>query len=225
MYALILSDNIFTSSFMSRGLKYENVQSLPFSFHHFNLDSINLSEFDCAIIKIEEKINEKLEALSSIFNLLGDKPLYLIKPNEMSLPLENRNVIMTHNGTSIRQIAYDMKKRINGSSVQDKESIIRVADLSLNLHRRTASRFNESYSLRNKEFHLLEFLMRNTDIIFSRQKLLEQVWDRNANMFTNTIDVHINIIRRKLDHQDSSRLIETVHCHGYIMHSKPYKLN
>lgn len=223
MYALVLSENIFTSYFLSRGLKYENVQSLPFAFHHFNPDSINMSEFDCAVIKVEEKMDEKLESLSNILDSLSNKPLYLIKPGGMDIPINGKNIIITDDRTSVRQIAYDMKKRVNGYVVQNKEKILKVADLSLDLQKRIAIRFNEKFNLHNKEFHLLEFLIRNTDIVFSRQNILEQVWDRNANMFTNTIDVHVNILRRKLDYKDGFRLIETVHCHGYIMHSKPFR--
>ncbi|MBA4336760.1 hypothetical protein C0416_03225 [bacterium] len=222
MYALVLSDNIFTSSFLSRGLKYENIQSVPLSFHNFDPKSLNIKEFDCAIVKVDSKTEEKIDPILNIMDFFPEKPLYLIKPYNIDISTDNKNVIVTNNSTSIRQIAYDMKKRINGSIMKNKENIIKVADLLLNLENRIAFRFDDKFNLRNKEFHLLEFLMRNTDMIFSRQKILEQVWDRNANMFTNTIDVHINRLRRKLDYKDSFRLIETIHCNGYIMHSEPF---
>jgi DNA-binding winged helix-turn-helix (wHTH) protein len=219
MYALVLSDNIFTSSFLSRGLRYENVQSLPFSFHHFNPQSINMSEFDCAVVKIDGE-NKNLPA---ILDSIPNKPLYLIKPSKVDIHIEKKNIIIANRKTTIRQLAFDMKKRINKQIRNNDENFIKVADLSLDLKKRTASRFNKTIILRNKEFHLLEFLMRNTGSIYSRQNLLEQVWDRNANMFTNTIDVHINILRRKLDYKDEFRLIETIHCHGYIMHKTPFR--
>jgi DNA-binding winged helix-turn-helix (wHTH) protein len=222
MYALVLSDNIFTSSFLSRGLKYENIQSIPLSFHNFDPNSVNIKEFDCAIIKVDSKTGEKIDPILNILNYFPEKPLYLIKPYSVNISTDQKNIIVTNNGTSIRQIAYDMKKRINGSIMKNKENIIKVADLLLNLETRMALRFDSKFNLRNKEFHLLEFLMRNTDMVFSRQKILEQVWDRNANMFTNTIDVHINVLRRKLDHKVNFRLIETAHCNGYIMHSEPF---
>lgn len=222
MYALVLSDNVFTSSFLSRGLKYENIQSAPFSFHNFNPNNLNMMDFDCAIIKIEEQMDEKLEPLSSVFEHFDQKPLYFITSSDLNIPSKGNNIIVTSENTSIRQIAYDIKKRINSSVSKPKENTIKIADLSLDVQRRVASRFDNKFNLRNKEFHLLEFLMRNPDIIFSRQKILEQVWDRNANMFTNTVDVHINILRKKIDNKDGSRLIETIHCNGYTMHSTPF---
>jgi len=222
MYALVLSDSIFTSTFLSQGLRYENVQSVPFSFYNFNPNSIDMNEFDCAIIRVENQIDEKIELLSSIVESLSTKPLYLIKPSSLNIPIIKKNVIITEKGTSMRQIAYDMKKRINQSIDKYKEKKLRVSNLSLDLQRRIATRFNEKFTLKNKEFHLLEFLMRNTEVIFNRQKILEQVWDRNTDMFTNTIDVHINILRRKLDYKKNFKLIETIYCHGYIMHSKPF---
>jgi len=223
MYALVLSDNIFTSSFLSRGLKYENIQSIPLSFHNFNPSSVNINEFDCAIVKVDSKVEEKIDPILNILDCFPEKPLYLIKPYNIDISTDNKNVIVTNNSTPIRQIAYDMKRRINGPIVRSKENIIKVADLLLNLETRIAFRFNDKFDLKNKEFHLLEFLMRNTDIVFSRQKILEKVWDRNANMFTNTIDVHLNILRRRLDYKENFRLIETIHCHGYVMHSKPFE--
>lgn len=222
MYALVLSENIFTSSFLSRGLKYENIHSTPLSFRNFDPSSLNITDFDCAIIKMEEEMDEKLEPICHILESFQEKPLYFIKPGNVKISIDKKNVIVTNSGTSIRQIACDMKRRVNGSITKNKENVVKVADLSLDLQRRIASRFGGKFALRNKEFHLLEFLMRNTEIVFSRQKILEQVWDRNADMFTNTVDVHINILRRKIDHKNGFRLIETVHCHGYIMHSEPF---
>jgi len=223
MYALVLSDNIFTSSFLSRGLKYENVQSVPFAFHHFNLSSININEFDCTVVKIDQKTDREIKLILSILDAIPNKPLYLIKSDNIDLQINKKNIIVNTCKISMRQIAYDMKRRINRAITKNTEKKLRVADLSLDLQRRIATRFDKKFTLRNKEFHLLEFLMHNTELILNRQKILEQVWDRNADMFTNTVDVHINILRRKLDHKDNFRLIETIYCNGYIMHNKPFK--
>lgn len=223
MYALVLSDNIFTSSFLSRGLKYENIHSLPFSFRHFNPQSINVNEFDCAVVKLEKDKEENRNFVVNMMTLFPEKPLYLIKPSDFDFDIDRHNIILTNQKTTIRQIAYDMKNRINGSFIKNRERIIKVADLKLSIQDRVVERFNKKINLRNMEFHLLEFLMSNTDTVFSRQKILEQVWDRNTNMFTNTVDVHVNILRKKIDYKPGFKLIQTIHCHGYIMHSKPFK--
>ena len=220
MYALVLSNNIFISSFVSRGLKYENIQSTPLEFRHLDLTSMNMADFDCIIIKVERDLIDEIKSL--IVNSLPNKPIYLIKPKNMDIQIEKKNLNVIDNEISMKQIAYDMKRKIYGLNYTKNKKVIRIADLTLDIQKRSATRFNKRINLRNKEFQLLEFLMHNAEIVFSRQKILEQVWDRNANMFTNTIDVHINILRKKLDYKKGLRLIETIHSHGYIMHQKPF---
>lgn len=75
---------------------------------------------------------------------------------------------------------------------------------------------NEIVPLRNKEFCLMEYFMNNAEIVLSRTRLLEEVWDRNICCATNTIDVHISSLRQKLSIFNCKDFIRTVHCIGYI---------
>lgn len=70
--------------------------------------------------------------------------------------------------------------------------------------------------LRNKEFCLLEYFMRNAGRVVSRTQILEDVWDRNICCPTNTVDVHVSALRRKLQDLQCKKLIKTIHCVGYI---------
>lgn len=70
--------------------------------------------------------------------------------------------------------------------------------------------------LRNKEYSLLEYFLRNCGKVLSRTRLLEDVWDRNILCPTNTVDVHVSSLRRKLKKYASFAPIKTVHCIGYI---------
>jgi len=71
--------------------------------------------------------------------------------------------------------------------------------------------------LRNKEFSLLEYFIRNCGRVVSRTQILEEVWDRNIFCPTNTVDVHVSSLRRKLNSSHSSEKISTVHSIGYIL--------
>ena len=93
-----------------------------------------------------------------------------------------------------------LKKIISRKIDERKPKILKVNDLELNPYTREAFKIRQKYYLRNKEFQLLEYLMKNTDQILTRQKILESVWDRNTNLFTNTVDVHINKLRKKIDY-------------------------
>jgi len=88
-------------------------------------------------------------------------------------------------------------------------------DLVMDLHTRTVACSNCPVFLSNKEFQLLEYLMRNSQRVLTRMEIYENVWDRNAMILTNTIDVHIMNLRRKIDLPFGKGLIRTVHCVGY----------
>jgi len=70
--------------------------------------------------------------------------------------------------------------------------------------------------LRNKEYSLLEYFMRNCNRVLTRTRLLEDVWDRNIFCSTNTVDVHVSSLRKKLKKHLKFELIKTVHCIGYL---------
>lgn len=73
--------------------------------------------------------------------------------------------------------------------------------------------------LRNKEFALLEYFMKHKDIVLSREMILEHVWDMNADPFTNTVDTHIRLLRKKL-HVKNHEFIHTIPKRGYRFGAK-----
>lgn len=70
--------------------------------------------------------------------------------------------------------------------------------------------------LRNKLFELFAYFLKNNGRVISRTQLLEEVWDRNICWPTNTLDVHINTLRKMLKKRLGYDVITTVHCIGYI---------
>lgn len=95
-------------------------------------------------------------------------------------------------------------------------NILKYEDIILDLHARNVIRNKNHYPLRNKEFCLLKCLMEHKNKVMSRMDLLDSIWDRNANILTNTIDVHINNLRNKIDKNYSRKMIKTVHSVGYM---------
>lgn len=70
--------------------------------------------------------------------------------------------------------------------------------------------------LRNKEFNLLAYFLKNPGRVITRTELLEDVWDRNICCSTNTVDVHVSMLRRKFRSYFNRDFIKTVNCIGYI---------
>lgn len=88
-------------------------------------------------------------------------------------------------------------------------------DVTIDLKKYTATRAQKTLNLRRKELALLEYFMRNPDMVLTRSMILEHVWDTNADPFTNTVDVHIRTLRQKLNFDSLEPLIETVRGIGY----------
>src|SRR6476619_2573575 len=86
---------------------------------------------------------------------------------------------------------------------------LEVGDLSLNPDTREVKRGEREIELTNREFELLEFLMRNDRLVVSRERLLDEVWGYDPTAATNTIDVFVSNLRRKLEAGGESRLLHT----------------
>jgi len=92
-----------------------------------------------------------------------------------------------------------------------------VGDLVLNPGTREVTRGERVVDLTNREFELLEYLMRNERLVISRQKLLDEVWGYDPTSMTNTIDVFISNLRRKLEEGGEERILHTKRGAGYVV--------
>ena len=94
---------------------------------------------------------------------------------------------------------------------------LQVADLVLDLPRRRASRGGTRINLSNKEFALLELLVRRQGEVLPRSLIASQVWDMNFDSDTNVVEVAIKRLRNKIDEGHEHRLITTVRGMGYVL--------
>jgi DNA-binding response OmpR family regulator len=92
-----------------------------------------------------------------------------------------------------------------------------VGDLLLNPDTREAKRGEREIELTNREFELLEYLARNQRLVVSRERLLEDVWGYDPFEQTNTIDVFISNVRRKLEAGGEPRILHTKRGAGYVL--------
>jgi two-component system, OmpR family, response regulator MprA len=94
---------------------------------------------------------------------------------------------------------------------------LRVGDLSLNVDTHEVARGERTIELTQREFELLEYLMRNERIVISRQRLLDEVWGYDPFSTTNTIEVFVSNVRRKLEADGEPRLLHTIRGAGYVL--------
>ena len=95
-----------------------------------------------------------------------------------------------------------------------------VSDLVLDLRRHACTRAGQAVELTPKEFALLEYLLRNQGHAVSRAMITEKVWGYGFDSYSNLIDVHINHLRKKLDHGFEHKLIHTVKGVGYVLEDR-----
>jgi DNA-binding response OmpR family regulator len=96
-----------------------------------------------------------------------------------------------------------------------ESNIVEIGGIELDSQKHTVRKDGKEIYLTRKEFLLLEYLMKNHGTVLSRGMILEHVWDMNADPFSNTIETHIMTLRRKIDSEQSLKLIRTVPGVGY----------
>lgn len=97
------------------------------------------------------------------------------------------------------------------------DNILSVEDLCLNSKLYEVKRNNKLIQLSSKEFSLLEYLMRNSNKILTKDQIINHVWDYNADILPNTVEVYIRNLRSKIDvpFKNKESLIHTVRGFGY----------
>lgn len=123
---------------------------------------------------------------------------YLIKPFSFSELLARLEAIVRRRSTTPNTLS----ERVVGS-------------LRLDLLARTATRHERAITLLNKEFQLLDYMMRHAGQVLTRTMMIEAIWNYNFNPGTNVIDVHISRLRAKIDAPGEAPMIHTVRGAGY----------
>jgi heavy metal response regulator len=144
------------------------------------------------LLSARGEVNERVEGL----NAGADD--YLPKPFELS-ELVARVRALTRRGG------------------ENKSTILRVADLTLDTTTHQAQRGDKKIELTAREYRLLEFLMRSTGRLCGRMMILEKVWDYNFDPGTNLVDVYVRRLREKIDAEFETKLLQTVRGSGYVL--------
>lgn len=100
---------------------------------------------------------------------------------------------------------------------QAEPTVLRLADLEMDLVRRTVTRAGRRIAMQPREWRLLEFLLRRRGEVVTRTMLLEGVWDFHFDPQTSVVETHVSRLRAKLDKGFARPLIHTVRGAGYVV--------
>jgi len=221
MKILIVEDEPKVASFIKKGLE-ENLYEAEIAYDGISADKLShLYIYDLFILDIiipgisgldlcrklkKAKPNVPVLMLSAL-GTTDDKLIgfdagaddYLVKPFEFRELLARVKVLL--------------KKARQSTGTTNR---LIVGDLELDLDKKDARRGNTHIDLTAKEFALLEYFMRNTGRVLSRNDIAEKVWEASFDFGTNVVDVYINFLRKKIDKGFDKKLIHTRVGFGYI---------
>lgn len=103
------------------------------------------------------------------------------------------------------------------AALRSESAMLRVGDLTVDPLTREVRRGSRVISLTQKEYALLEFLMRHAGLPVSREKISEHVWKHELDPSTNIVDVYINYLRKKIDQDSDRSVVHTVRGVGYML--------
>lgn len=220
MYILIIEDEIKVAGFIKKGLEE---QSYTVDIARDGIKGYTLAvqnEYDAIVLDIllpgqdgwetcrkirKEGIGTPILMLTSLdqteqkvkgLNLGADD--YLSKPFEFTEFLARIRALMRRNKSA-------------------DSAVLHIADLSLNPAEHTVKRDNKLINLTNREFALLEYLLRNKKRVLSRTQIAEHVWGIDFDRDSNVVDAYIKLLRQKIDKDFSKHLIHTVIGMGYVI--------
>ncbi|KZL92226.1 response regulator transcription factor [Clostridium magnum] len=117
----------------------------------------------------------------------------------------------------IEELFARVRANLRRRTLDNHVATLKVKDLIMDLEKHQVARNGKIIELRKKEYNLLECLIRNKDIVLSRDQILEKVWGYEYAGDTNIVDVYIRYLRSKIDDSYKDKLIYTVRGVGYMI--------
>ena len=223
MRILLLEDDLILSAELSKFLEENNFEVKRVYDGNLFLSEVKQNNYELFLLDINvpktnglevcEKIREEdkntpiimisaygdLSDKKDAFNRLADD--YLVKPFQFEELLMRMNSLI--------------RRRSSDKNVSEK--VITIEDLKINKTEQKVFRKGKEIILTVKEFQLLLLLAENPGKTFSKQQISEMVWQHNFNTNTNTVEVYINFLRKKIDKGFDVKLIHTRSGFGYFL--------
>lgn len=184
------------------------------------LDYLDGAEYDALILDIMMPVLDGLTVLKKIRARGNATPVLLLTAKD-SIEDRVKGLDAGANDYLVKPFAFEeLLARVRvllRKNANIKTNVLKVGDLSLNLDTHLVKRGGKEIELSSKEFNLLSYMMLNSGIVLSREKLEEHVWDFDFSGSSNVIDVYIRYLRKKIDDGFETKLIKTIRGEGYTI--------
>ena len=219
MRILIVEDEKKMASFIERGLKEEGYAVDTASDGEQGWEYVSTNDYDVVILDwMLPKMNGL--ALCAKIRQAGNRTPVLMLTARDAVEDKIKGLDQGADDYLTKPFAFDellarIRALLRRPRELQEEAILKSGNLTVDLIGRHVTVGSEEIPLSQKEFALLEFLMRHKGEVVSRAQIAEHVWDLHFDPMSNTIDVYINFLRKKIDGGRQKSRIETVRGAGY----------
>jgi two-component system, OmpR family, response regulator len=221
MKILLIEDDRTTADYVAKGLRQHGH---VIDFAQSGRDGLLLAAGEAYDVMIVDRMLPGLDGLSIVKTIRGAG----VKTPVLFLTtlggIDDRVAGLEAGGDDylVKPFAFaELLARVNALARRpppaDVQTSIIVADLQLDLLKRSVTRGGKRIALQPQEFKLLEYLMRHADHVVTRTMLLESVWDFHFDPQTTVVETHISRLRSKIDAGFDKPLIHTVRGSGYCL--------
>lgn len=219
---LIVEDEHKISRVLQLELEYEGYESEVASNGKDALEKIEQGNWDLVLLDIMIPELSGLEVLRRVRRAENQTPIILLTARDevhdkvSGLDLGANDYITKP--FQIEELLARVRAHLRkGVQTTNDNQNLSVADLQVNLHAYEVTRNGRKIELTPREFNLLVCLLKNKNIVLSREQLIESVWGYDYFGDTNVVDVYIRYLRQKVDKDFETPLIQTVRGVGYTI--------
>jgi len=217
---LIVEDERKVLRGLERGLQDQGYEVAAAATGEAGLELALAQAFDCLILDRMLPGREGLEVLAELRRAGQTLPVLILTARDA---IEDRVLGLDAGADDylVKPFAFaELLARIRvllRRGRAEQETILRAADLEMDLVRRQVTRNGVEIGLTLREFELLEYLLRHKNATVTRDMLGHDVWKEPGHGLTNVIDVYVTMLRRKVEQPEQPTLIHTIRGVGYIL--------
>lgn len=219
MRILLAEDEITLNKVLTKQLQASNYSVDSCRDGQEALDALNAAEYDLVIMDIMMPRVDGLEVLRRLRESGNRTPVLLLTARD-SVADRVKGLDYGADDYLAKPFALvELMARVRAMirrAAGIADNSISLADLTLDCAARQVTRGDKLITLSNKEFAILEYLVRNSNIVLSREKIESHVWNFDYEGGTNVVDVYIRYLRKKIDEGFSPKLIHTIRGVGYV---------
>lgn len=187
------------------------------------LDYIQCAEYDAIILDIMMPKINGLEVIKTLRAQNNKTPVLILTARD-SIKDRVAGLDMGADDYLVKPFAFDeLLARIRVLMRRGSDHVsncFTIADLTVDCDARTVFRGKVPISLSNKEFSILEYMIRNAGIVLTRDKIEQHIWNYDYEGASNVVDVYIRYLRKKIDENFNPKLIHTIRGTGYVLRVK-----